>query len=104
MDRHLLVDGGIVNNVPVDVVRATGADVIIAVNVGSGLTPEDELNSALAIVAQLSNLMIKYNTDQQLASLTSRDVLIAPRLRCWWMRFSCAHSRGTRSWAGGRRE
>ena len=35
LDGHLLVDGGVVNNLPVDVVRAMGADIIIAVDVGS---------------------------------------------------------------------
>ena len=80
MGKHLLVDGGIVNNVPVDVVRDMGADIIIAVDVGTGLTPEDELTSALAIVGQLTNLMIKFNTDDHLALLTERDVLITPEL------------------------
>jgi len=33
-DDQVLVDGGVVNNVPVDVVKAMGADIIIAVDVG----------------------------------------------------------------------
>ena len=77
---HMLVDGGIVDNLPVDVVRAMGADVIIAVNVGSALTTKENLSNALAIVGQLSNLMIKSNTDKQIASLTDHDVLITPDL------------------------
>ncbi len=77
---YMLVDGGIVNNVPVDVVRAMGADIIIAVNVGSGLTPKEELTSSLAIVSQLSSLMIQFNTDQQIESLEERDLLIVPEL------------------------
>lgn len=32
---HILVDGGLVNNIPVDVARAMGADTIIAVDVGA---------------------------------------------------------------------
>ena len=35
LNGHLLVDGGIVNNVPVDVVRAMGADRLIVVDVSS---------------------------------------------------------------------
>jgi NTE family protein len=35
IDGHLLVDGGIVNNLPVDVAKAMGADIIIAVDVGA---------------------------------------------------------------------
>ena len=33
-DGRVLVDGGALNNVPADVVRAMGADVVIAINVG----------------------------------------------------------------------
>ena len=77
---RLLVDGGIVNNLPVDVARSMGADIVIAVDVGSGLIPRDQLKSALAIVGQLSNLMIKSNTDPQRASLGADDVLIVPDL------------------------
>lgn len=36
MEGHILVDGGVVDNLPVDVARAMGADVIIAVDVGAG--------------------------------------------------------------------
>lgn len=78
--EHLLVDGGIVNNVPVDVVRGMGAEIIIAVDVGSGLTARKDLNSAFAVVLQMTNLMIQNNADDQLASLTPRDVLITPAL------------------------
>ncbi|MBX3705317.1 MAG: patatin-like phospholipase family protein [Pseudomonadales bacterium] len=79
-EGRMLVDGGIVNNLPVDVVRAMGADIVIAVDVGSGLRSKEELQNALAIVGQLSNLMIKFNTDRQLASLGDGDVLIRPEL------------------------
>ena len=34
-EKHLLVDGGVVDNLPVDVARAMGADFIIAVDVGA---------------------------------------------------------------------
>ena len=37
LDNRLLVDGGLLNNVPADVVRRMGADVVIAVDVSAGL-------------------------------------------------------------------
>ena len=37
IDGKLLVDGGITNNMPVDVVKAMGADIVIAVDIGSPL-------------------------------------------------------------------
>ena len=42
---RVLGDGGLVNNLPVDVVRAMGADVVIAVNIGTPLRSRDELPS-----------------------------------------------------------
>ena len=44
IEGHLLVDGGIVDNLPVDVVKKMGADIVIAVDVGSDadrVNPED---------------------------------------------------------------
>ena len=79
-DGHTLVDGGIVNNVPVDVVRGMGADVLIVVDVGSGLLGRDELDSAISIVAQMTNILIQRNADAQIRSLSSEDILIAPQL------------------------
>ena len=77
---HLLVDGGLVNNVPLDVVRDMGADIVIAVDVGTGLTPKDELNNMLAIVGQLTSFMTTSNAQRNLATLTPNDVLIQPPL------------------------
>lgn len=76
---HLLVDGGIVDNVPVDVLRDMGADILIVVDVGGGLTAREDLNSSFAVIGQLINMLVDGNSQAQLASLTGRDVLITPR-------------------------
>ena len=47
--HSLVVDGGLVRNLPVDIARAMGADVVIAVNVGTPLMPRENLSSALNI-------------------------------------------------------
>ena len=80
LDDHLLVDGGIANNLPVNVVRAMGADRLIVVDVGSPLTPRDELNNLVSVVGQMSALLIRNNIEAQLATLTEGDVLIRPEL------------------------
>ncbi len=77
---HLLVDGGIVDNVPVDVLRDMGADILIVVDVGGGLTAREDLNSSFAVIGQLINMLVDGNSQAQLASLTGRDVLITPPL------------------------
>jgi len=58
-DGRLLVDGGIANNLPIDVVRKLCGDVIIAVNIGTPPLKREEITSALSIVGQLVNLLAR---------------------------------------------
>ena len=57
LDSMVLIDGGVVNNYPVDIARQMGADIIIGVDVQSELKPADELNNTGAILGQLIDLM-----------------------------------------------
>lgn len=57
MDSMVLVDGGVVNNYPVNVAKAMGADYIIGIDVQSDLKPASELETAPSILGQLINLM-----------------------------------------------
>jgi NTE family protein len=79
-DGHLLVDGGIADNVPVDIARAMGVDIVIVVDVGFPLLPRAQMTSAPAISNQMLAILIRRNASQQLATLTSRDILIQPAL------------------------
>jgi NTE family protein len=75
-EGRLLVDGGVTNNVPVDVVRAMGADVVIAIDIGSPLTGEEEVGrSYLKILGQTLGLITRANMAPRLASA---DVVIVP--------------------------
>ena len=67
----VLVDGGIANNFPTDVAKQMGADIIIGVDVSSGLRNVDELNSILGIVDQLTSFMgmATYENNIKLANL-----------------------------------
>jgi NTE family protein len=80
IEGRLLVDGGIANNVPVSVARDMGAEVLIVVDVGSGLYKREDIHSALDVTVQLTNFLFTLNTRKQLASLAARDVLIRPPL------------------------
>ena len=80
IDGRLLVDGGIANNLPIDVARKLCADVIIAVNISTPPLKRDEITSALSVTAQLFNLLGKATVDRQLATLDADDVVIAPDL------------------------
>jgi NTE family protein len=76
----LLVDGGLVRNLPVDVARGMGADVVIAVDVGTKLASKEEITNVLAIAYQMTGLLTVSNTNRQIASLRENDVLITPKL------------------------
>lgn len=78
IDGKLLVDGGIANNMPVDVAKAMGADIVIAIDIGSGLVKKKQLNGAIAILNQLSTMLTNASTKRQKALLTEDDVLIRP--------------------------
>ena len=80
VDGRMLVDGGLVGNVPVDVVRDMGVDVVIAVDVEFPLYPPDQLLSALQITEQMLTILIRKETLRQLETLGEEDVLIRPDL------------------------
>ena len=80
VDAKLLVDGGLVRNLPVDIVRKMGADTVIAVNLGTPLLEREALNSAIGVTVQMIAILTEQNVQASLDSLDSRDVLILPEL------------------------
>jgi NTE family protein len=80
LDGRLLVDGGLVRNLPVDVARGMGADVLIVVNLATTPRSREEVGSAVGITQQMADLLIDSNVKRSLAELTERDVLITPQL------------------------
>ena len=80
IDGHVLIDGGIAEQVPVDTVRRMGADIVIAVDVGTPLTALDENASLLQVISQLTGMLTVGNTRTSVAKLGGADVLIVPEL------------------------
>ena len=80
LDDKVLIDGGISNNLPIDVVRAMGADIVIAVDISFPLLKRDALNSAFALSNQALTILVRREAARQLATLTPRDVAIVPEL------------------------
>jgi len=77
---HLLVDGGVVDNVPIDVARAMGADRLIVVDVGAGLATEEALASPASVTLQVISILMDRQTRRTLELLDSGDLLIRPDL------------------------
>ncbi|MCK4539113.1 MAG: patatin-like phospholipase family protein, partial [Candidatus Krumholzibacteria bacterium] len=80
IDDMLLIDGGVSCNLPIDVVRQMGADIVIAVDISTPLQSIEELNSVMAVTDQLSGILTRRNTDIQIASLADEDIFIKPDL------------------------
>lgn len=80
LQGHLLVDGGLVRNLPVGVARKMGADVIIAVDVSTPLADADTLHDVFGLSIQVVNLLTRQNVTQSVAMLGPRDVIVQPHL------------------------
>jgi len=80
LDGRVLVDGGLARNLPVDVARAMGADVIIAVNIGTPLRTRKEISGILTVTDQISRILTATNVGKSLKELGPRDLLITPDL------------------------
>lgn len=75
-----LVDGGLVRNLPVDLARQLGADVIIAVNVGTPLLEDREITSAVMVANQMLQILTEQNVQRSLRELQPQDIVIDPDL------------------------
>ena len=80
VDDYLLVDGGIFDNVPVNVARSMGADRLIVVDVGTPIMKREDLTTPLAILNQVVGTLSQDRINRELASLGDQDVLISPEL------------------------
>jgi len=77
-EGRILSDGGTVNNMPVDVAKAMGADVVIAVDIGARLRTRESLKSGLAMIDQLTTYMTQVGTEKQKALMGPDDILLTP--------------------------
>lgn len=80
LEGRLLVDGGLSANLPVDVARSMGVDILIVVDVGFPLLERAELNSVARISNQMLAILIQRESARQRASLGPHDLLITPAL------------------------
>jgi NTE family protein len=80
-DGMILVDGMLTSNLPIQTARdEMGADIIIAVNVGTPLLKREELNGILGVTNQMLSILTEQNVQASLATLQPGDILISPEL------------------------
>jgi NTE family protein len=77
---RLLVDGGLTQNLPVQVAREACADVVVAVHIGSPLLKAEDLTGLLGVGLQVISILMERNVAESMAALRPADVLIVPDL------------------------
>ncbi|MEM8507121.1 MAG: patatin-like phospholipase family protein [Bacteroidota bacterium] len=77
VNGQILIDGGVVNNYPIDEIRAKGADIIIGVDVQDALAKREDLGSATEILVQINN----YRTVNDMVNKVGKtDIYIKPNI------------------------
>jgi NTE family protein len=77
MDSLLLVDGGLVANIPVEIAKNNGGDFVIAINTTSNLWPEEKLYTPWIVADQIVSIPMKQNNMEQ---LNKADFVVTPKL------------------------
>ncbi len=75
IDGAMMVDGGLVNNFPVYIVKEMGAEFVIGSYVGTDLKSKDELTDAFDIIYQATSFQNAIETDEQKKLC---DIIIEP--------------------------
>ncbi|MEM8964745.1 MAG: patatin-like phospholipase family protein, partial [Acidobacteriota bacterium] len=78
LDGRRLVDGGVVNNLPIDIVRAMGADIVIAIDLGTPISERGEIQSFVQILGQTTSMITRSNVRRQ---LPDADLVLNPYVR-----------------------
>jgi len=74
-EDKLLIDGGLVNNLPVDVVQKMGADIVIAIDLGEDLSARQIGASMIQIYQQTMRMLTRPNVNSR---LEMADLVINP--------------------------
>ena len=81
IDGKDLVDGGVSQNMPIQVAKNMGADIIIAVDVSENFAEKVNVNSYFVVMKQLVDILTRKNVNDSLKLLTQKDILIRPDLK-----------------------
>lgn len=77
LNGRILVDGGVLNNIPTDVMKEMGAELIVAVNIGTPLGDRDSVASWTGVLGQTIGVMMAGNERR---NFELADVKLKPEL------------------------
>jgi NTE family protein len=72
-DNQVLVDGGLVGNLPTDVVRAMGAEVVIAIHLEVSPAKPEEIQSLFSVLGRSVDVIVREN---EIRGLTAADLVL----------------------------
>ncbi|HEX4858689.1 MAG TPA: patatin-like phospholipase family protein [Usitatibacteraceae bacterium] len=78
--ERIYLDGGLTRNLPVDIARKMGADVVIVVNIGTPLLKKQDIQTLVGVSLQMVNILTEQNVRKSIESLGARDILLSPPL------------------------
>jgi len=81
IDGRPLITGSLINNLPVNIARDWGADVIIVVDIGTYIREANDLSSIFAIVDQVGHLFQRQSSQASILKISDSDILIQPDIR-----------------------
>jgi NTE family protein len=80
VDGRMLVDGGLTDNLPVDVALGLGADVLIVVDLKSELAKQETLTTPFSITGQMVSMLLMQNATLSRKLVREGDVVIEPNV------------------------
>jgi NTE family protein len=76
-DGQLLIDGGVADNIPADVARSMGSDIVIAVDVGAEFARQENIGGLTGVLARTVSILTRQSKKQGLAAA---DLVLRPDL------------------------
>jgi len=80
IEGKTLFDGGIADNLPVDVMREMGVDIIIVIDISTPFDMDVKVDSYLSVMSQLTNILARKNVEETIKSLRENELFVVPEL------------------------
>ncbi len=82
IDGKTLVDGGVADNLPLDVMREEmEMDIIVVIDISTPFDKDARFENIISVLGQLSNILMRKNVEQTVASMKENEILITPDLK-----------------------
>lgn len=82
IDGQTLVDGGVADNLPLDVMRSEmDMDIIVVIDISTPFAQDPRFDNILSVLSQLSDILMRKNVEQTIDSMKENEILITPDLK-----------------------